>query len=1285
MSCIDKMSIMGIRSFDSRSRESIQFFSPLTLIVGQNGSGKTTIIECLKYATTGLLPPNTKGGAFIHDPKLCGEKEVLAQVKLAFKNTNQIKMICTRSLQLLVKKATRQQKTLDGQLLIVNDGERSTISNRCAELDLQVPLSLGVSRALLDYVIFCHQEESFWPLSEPSNLKKRFDEIFESMKYAKALEQLKNVRREQENQIKVDQANLVHFRSDKERAEKIRMQLHNTQKRISFINHRIQDLDQMISETAKLQDELFRSTEEYEQKEVAISQLENHCAFLKSSVEDLKIHMAEMNDPTEELEESSRNFNGQVETEQKLLLELENNKASTEIQITENRRRLETLSASLGRAEGELVSLERTKRRKQETLENIASSHEFSEQDEDKIITKYLEYLDSNISESDRTIQYTRDKRKERGARIEGLKAHELYMQKTITGLESSIRNNESNMESIQSRVQDLEHMAQTRDALLEEIKQGEREFQDVRKEYERNEWHIKIKDEKTKIHDNEKKLENFASCIDKFHDNANVHSKLQLLVETKGKLMASAEEAHEFFKHRFFELTSLDVHAVSEFDEKLNSSLQNSQVSVDAIKKKQNSANATVVELEYKVNTCRKELSDLESRNNEKAQLTQYFSINLDEHHENIQKLDLDIEDSKRTAHSLQFGISFYEKAIQMSNSHHACQLCQRMFEHDEEAAFVEHCRSMIENIPGKLSEVTEQLNSLNKKRKELGDIIPLIEEARSIKNSIKENLDTLTTTEQQLGNAKEQAVALDLEVRNIDAKHEELENLKMKLSDIKRLNEEIEKCNKHISELQAELSPSYKELDINQITLERKKVAEMNKTANTNLEKITYEEAKQKRELDKINLANKDREVRFSDLKLKINELHQLEVEIKNCCEKKIKMERDLEESKQSCEEQRPLFNKLNEEMRSLENELERNEEKSRSLLQDKNIFLQQVQDWARELQIDIKSELERLVKEKDSLHRTIEYDLSKLDTFTQKIKNIQEKLADLRSRERNISDNLRLRRLHSQFVEALERKNNLKSQQTQSNRQAFRNEMESLKMQYGALNAERAGLLGECRQLDSSVKQLTQDLNLEYKDSDERYRRQLIKTRTTDKANDDIGKYAKALDIAIMQLHSLKMNEINRIIDELWKQTYCGTDIDTILIRSDAEGKGNRSYNYRVCMVKGDAELDMRGRCSAGQKVLACIIIRLALAECLGVNCGILALDEPTTNLDEENITSLAKSLSKIVDFRRRQANFQLIIITHDEQFIRLVNTDAYCGYYYKVKRDANQKSIIVRETM
>jgi DNA repair protein RAD50 len=199
-------------------------------------------------------------------------------------------------------------------------------------------------------------------------------------------------------------------------------------------------------------------------------------------------------------------------------------------------------------------------------------------------------------------------------------------------------------------------------------------------------------------------------------------------------------------------------------------------------------------------------------------------------------------------------------------------------------------------------------------------------------------------------------------------------------------------------------------------------------------------------------------------------------------------------------------------------------------------------------------------------------------------------------------------------------------------------------------------------------------------QYKDIEKRYFNQLLQLKTTEMANKDLDRYYAALDKALMRFHTMKMEEINKIIKELWQQTYRGQDIDYISINSDSEGAGTRSYSYRVVMQTGDAELEMRGRCSAGQKVLASLIIRLALAETFCLNCGILALDEPTTNLDGPNAESLAGALLRIMESRKGQENFQLIVITHDERFAQLIGQRQLAEKYYRVSKDEHQHSKI-----
>ena len=332
------------------------------------------------------------------------------------------------------------------------------------------------------------------------------------------------------------------------------------------------------------------------------------------------------------------------------------------------------------------------------------------------------------------------------------------------------------------------------------------------------------------------------------------------------------------------------------------------------------------------------------------------------------------------------------------------------------------------------------------------------------------------------------------------------------------------------------------------------------------------------------------------------------------------------------------------------------------------------------------DAPAQLHRAKHSIESMKSEIQEAEKKLTDIAKEVKTIENQLRNNEETKRNICDNLDFRRdmrdieKVSAEIEELEG-HNVESEKAHWERQQQHWSNETLK-----LSAAQNKVFGQLQEKDDRLKQNIDNWETDYKDAAYKYKEAHIKVSTTKAAVEDLGRYGGALDSAIMKYHSLKMEEINRIIDELWRRTYQGTDVDTILIKSENENqKGGKSYKYRVCMMKQDAEMDMRGRCSAGQKVLASIIIRLALAECFGVNCGLIALDEPTTNLDRDNIQALARALSEIIRVRRAQSNFQLIVITHDEEFLRYMQCADFADDYYRVSRDANQDTQIMKQSI
>ena len=283
-------------------------------------------------------------------------------------------MVVVRAMEVNQKKTTMSFKQLDGTLRSQDrDGNRVSMGHKCSELDRQLPLLLGVSKAILDHVVFCHQEDSSWPLQEGAVLKKRFDDIFDSTRYSKALKVYADLKKQYASEakdLKVDQASisshrhaakgfrqeLTQFNSQMEAVEQEIQELKEAEKEIKDEEHRLNEIMKAVD---SLQLQMSTSqTELTEQK----TKLQTMQGMVKSDL--TQVHTVN------ELKEMLRDFDNKrsQQMEQKEDLERELKMLKTECQRIQKQET--ALQADFGRLTAmKEAHLERLKARFQKMMQ----------------------------------------------------------------------------------------------------------------------------------------------------------------------------------------------------------------------------------------------------------------------------------------------------------------------------------------------------------------------------------------------------------------------------------------------------------------------------------------------------------------------------------------------------------------------------------------------------------------------------------------------------------------------------------------------------------------------------------------------------------------------------------------------------------------------------------------------------------------------------------------------------------------------------------------------------
>ncbi|EFW98801.1 DNA repair protein rad50 [Grosmannia clavigera kw1407] len=1279
-----------------------------------------TIIETLKYATTGEQPPNSKGGAFIHDPKLCGEKEVLAQVKLSFRSTVGQKLVVTRSLQLTMKKTQRSMKTLDGSLVIYNNGERTGLSTKVGELDDLVPNYLGVSPAILDAVIFCHQDESLWPMSEPAALKKKFDEIFEAMKYTKAIDNLKVVRKKQGEELQKLKILESSSKDAKEKGQRAEKHLAGLQTQIEDLREQGEDLTRQMDEVQGLAKSRREEANSFFGIVQELKSKQDQYEVRNETVTELKDSIVKMRTESDEwLEEHLQQYEGslarlQSEKEAKTA---EHRKLQSELSTA--RSTLGAKQAEQGKHQSDKEKYERQLQTRVQMVREAAERHEVrgyeSEDLKDSQVQTFLDRIQKVWQDKRRDLErLQRDNAKELEkdtAVITELETRKAARTQDRVSAKQRIAAIDRRMAALQRDMQNVDVDEGAQAILQSTYADVETRLRKTADEIQAAAADVKIEEENGRIwqleRENEKLTRELVDCTRRASDRAQLDLRKKELTERKRRLDTLTSTWQEKLAAVIGQQWTAES-AEADYQQVMKQHV----TTVGAARKKVETSQQELKQVEYRLSMMRErqKKTTAEAERCQKAVVSVLKAVkasgsgedgavsseaaSIDDYQEELDNTESEILTAEKDISLFDHLKDYYSKSQKVLNRFNKCSLCDRSFAEQ----------------PRERSKLLEKIakNLDDKQKKELEEEKDMLEQSLGQLRAVRQQHDTYRRLESEQPGLRAETEAAesqrdtlvrrledeDAVLREAEERRAEVESMGKTIGSIAQAVREVTESERQIEKLtsqqQASGSGSGSSSSVEEIQELQARCGEQLRAAQTRLAKLSDERQRQ-------------RDV-ISGLELERSELKNRIAEAARQAERKADLGRQVQTLREETAQQREAMQQADVELEGLVPEMA----KARTMRQD---TLQRGQTKERQGAAErdavahTVSELRMLEKEMQdyvegggaerlaangramaALEQTMRETEQAVETVAATVSRMSTEMDNSDREKKNIADNLSYRRNSRLLGELRGQILALEERRAADDYDRLVGEARRLEVQHSKLLAERSAIWGSMKTKDEELLRQLDEYEQEYRDAELRYREAHIRVETTKAAIEDLGRYAAALDKAIMEYHAFKMEEVNRIAGELWRATYQGTDIDTILIRSDNEAAtGRRSYNYRVCMVKQDTEMDMRGRCSAGQKVLASIVIRLALAESFGVSCGLIALDEPTTNLDSDNIRSLAVSLHAIIRARQAQANFQLIVITHDEDFLRHMQCSDFCDTFYRVSRDDKQNSVIKRESI
>ncbi|KAL7302008.1 hypothetical protein TKK_0005245 [Trichogramma kaykai] len=1308
MSKVKDLEIRGIRNFgDETSKNRIHFSTPLTLILGPNGTGKTTIIEALKYVTSGEYPPDSeRGKAFVHEPKLTSTHSVRGQVKAKIIDKHGNEIIVVRTCQVSrIKSGTLKFQALDNTLKRFNPKtqQEATITSRCADIDREMLNAMGVSKPILNYVIFCHQEESNWPLEDGKKLKERFDEIFDTSKYNKAMEAATklikdstgklNLLREREKGL----AKIVEEVKDKEE------NLRNCQMREEEATQKIKDIQDKIKPIDEQMNDFLDVKEKHKKIEEKLRMVESSYKMSKNYIENLKQHIKHIHKGTlEELISKIETFDTnltQKKDEQSIYIEELETLDRNERKI---KHKLDDARTQLGALKQKQIEYHEKVSKRNELLFKaldtweITHDSEFSETE----VTSNMNLIKNKLDEFKSSMK---DKLKEN-------EQEERYLQNVVdesrahkTGIESEISLKQKEKEEIKQEINECRKKiketgeAGTKLSIFESnLQTATQQYENLLKDFNEE----SLKEELQKYNKQRKEYDSRITLLDQeinsLHKLSSMQAELELhqnQLKDKEVEISALKKKHSNNLMVFFGSETVPEKQFKKHIEKIHSSLlkEKNELSkeIDNKQQKLTSLITTQKHKDAELEKAISELNEYEMKVSVKCDGQDYEEILL------LQERKVKSLQDQRGIYANQK--LMYEEFLKKMKKKTCCPLCDRGLGSAEEKQLEQKMLAEIKKSPQSLKQCEAELKQEQAHYDALQQLKPVTEEINKMQR-IK-----IPQMRSQLSKTKSEIQKLDSDLENlkilISEPENKLEVYKSMYSDVTLLDNhlaELDKLNSLIDEKKDSMSKAGKigDRSMQEVQNERQALKKRFSTVETKAEeiqsKIQIGQEKVQKAREQKNKLNEE----IIRVKQDMQALNQIKAKVKDLYTKETSLEESLKVLRSNFVKAEEDLSLKVEELSSLKKKNREEQDKDMNFKSTINTVYHELEIVQEEVKKFIKNKVEESLENVESIVKKLSTESEKLkesrESLEEKVRFLKELCMSEESGKRDLENNLDLLKKQEKMEELKKDYNELQDELEELKYEQRKKKYNALFEEKEIMEKEISTKQGSLIELDKTIKEIKRSLNKEdFRMARKNYKALTLELQVREEAIANLKSFTQVLDGAMIKFHEERMATVNTMMKKLWTHVYGGNDTTSIQIRvQKTEGIGDkkRSYNYKLVQIKHSKEMDMKGKCSAGQKVLASIIIRMALAETFCAECSVLALDEPTTNLDDENATNLAVTLSKVIQHRAQHSkNFQLIVISHDEKFIGHLSNLSGKQMFHELYRNIDGYSLVRRRDM